>query len=159
MKAFVVPGLLLAAIGITGCQSATETVSAHEPPSAAVVLQTVAPTTAASPAVPPAHSVAAHKRAAPRPRGVVLLAGGVVLPNHRLTPGAVNPSVTQATIGATICRTGYTKTIRPSSSYTTALKRAQLASGYAFHGDVNTSDYEEDHLISLELGGSPASAK
>jgi hypothetical protein len=33
---------------------------------------------------------------------------------------------------------------------------AQLASGYAYRGDVATGDYEEDHLISLELGGAPS---
>jgi hypothetical protein len=33
----------------------------------------------------------------------------------------------------------------------------QLASGYAYQGDTNPSDYEEDHLIPLELGGSPSS--
>jgi len=87
------------------------------------------------------------------------MAGGVVLPNRTLTPGATNPAVTQTTIHSTICLTGYTKTIRPSSSYTTALKRQQLAAGYTFHHDLSTSDYEEDHLISLELGGSPASVK
>jgi hypothetical protein len=100
---------------------------------------------------------AGRKAAALQPGGA--LAGGGMLPKRALTPGAVNPAVTQASIRMTICRTGYTKTIRPSSSYTTAVKRAQLAAGYAFHGDLRTSDYEEDHLISLELGGSPASVK
>jgi hypothetical protein len=41
--------------------------------------------------------------------------------------------------------------VRPPSSYTTALKRAQIAQyGYA---DTWLADYEEDHLIPLELGG------
>jgi Protein of unknown function (DUF3761) len=91
--------------------------------------------------------------------GESLLAAGVVLPNRGLTPGAVNAAVTQATIRQTICLTGYTKTIRPASSYTTALKRQQLAAGYTYRGDLSTSDYEEDHLISLELGGSPSGVK
>jgi hypothetical protein len=38
------------------------------------------------------------------------------------------------------------------------LKKQQLASGYAFNGDMSTTDYEEDHLISLEIGGAPSSA-
>lgn len=91
--------------------------------------------------------------------GARILASGVVLPNRTLTPGAANPSVTQATISRTICLTGYTKTIRPSSTYTTSLKRQQLAAGYTYRGDLSTSDYEEDHLVSLELGGSPTSVK
>lgn len=87
--------------------------------------------------------------------GYWLLPGGVILPNGVLTPGAVNPSVSQANIRSTICRTGFTSTIRPDESYTTGLKRTQLASGYSWHGDQSTGDYEEDHLISLELGGAP----
>ena len=80
---------------------------------------------------------------------------GIVLPDRTATPGAINGNVTQADIHATICVAGYTATIRPASSYTTALKIAQLGNGYTFRGDTNTGDYEEDHLISLELGGSP----
>jgi hypothetical protein len=85
--------------------------------------------------------------------------GGVVLPNRRRTPGAINPAVTPATIASTICVAGWTATIRPSSSYTTGLKVQQLSTGYAYHGDTHTSGYEEDHLISLELGGSPTAPK
>ncbi|MGZ4493865.1 MAG: DUF3761 domain-containing protein [Nocardioides sp.] len=33
---------------------------------------------------------------------------------------------------------------------------AQLARGYSYRGDTATGDYEEDHLISLELGGAPS---
>jgi len=92
--------------------------------------------------------------------GVVLTAGGhIVLPNRQRTPGAVNPAVTQRTIRSTICRSGYTSTVRPSSSYTTGLKVTQLSSGYAFRGDRSTQDYEEDHLIPLEIGGSPSDAR
>ena len=88
---------------------------------------------------------------------VVVNSAGAVLPNPQRTPGATNPQVTQADIGSTICISGWTSTIRPPSSYTTSLKEQQLASGYAYQGDTNPSDYEEDHLISLELGGSPTS--
>jgi hypothetical protein len=69
------------------------------------------------------------------------------------TPGALNPDVTQATIGETICVHGWTRTVRPSSSYTNDLKRRQLAE-YGATGIA--SDYQEDHLISLELGGHPS---
>ncbi len=80
-------------------------------------------------------------------------------PNSKVTPGAINPAVTQKNIHKTICVVGYTATIRPSSSYTTALKIQQLHHGYAVGGDMKTSDYEEDHLISLELGGAPSDPK
>jgi hypothetical protein len=79
------------------------------------------------------------------------------LPNHTFTPGATNPAVTQATIRRTICVSGWTRTIRPSSSYTNRLKAAQLVQ-YGF-ADRNPSHYEEDHLISLQLGGSPTSVR
>jgi hypothetical protein len=77
------------------------------------------------------------------------------LPNQVLTPGATNPAVTQATIHQTICVSGWTTTIRPSSTYTNSLKTRQIAA-YGF-SDRRLSSYEEDHLISLELGGSPRS--
>jgi len=75
-------------------------------------------------------------------------------PDPSLTPGALNPAVTQATIRSTICVSGWTATIRPAESFTYALKVKQIVQyGYS---DTKTSSYEEDHLISLELGGAPA---
>ena len=83
-----------------------------------------------------------------------------VLPNSSLTPGAINATITQATINKTICNPSWsTSSERPSSSYTTALKNKQLASGYNISGDTAPGDYEEDHLISLELGGNPTDPK
>jgi hypothetical protein len=74
-------------------------------------------------------------------------------PDPALTPGAVNPDVTQANIATTICVSGWTATVRPPAAYTTALKIRQIVEyGYA---DTKTADYEEDHLISLEIGGAP----
>jgi hypothetical protein len=79
----------------------------------------------------------------------------LILPTHTL--GARYYEVKQATIWTTVCVTGWTKTIRPPASYTSALKKQQLADwGYV---DQNPSHYEEDHLISLELGGAPWSKK
>ena len=84
------------------------------------------------------------------PAEQVLLTG---LPNRTLTPGSTNPEVTQATIHQTICVVGWTATIRPPSSYTSKLKASQIDTyGYTDH---RLADYEEDHLISLELGGAP----
>lgn len=80
-----------------------------------------------------------------------------VLPDQNCTPGAINPDVTQDTIQDTICRPGFTKTIRPPVSYTSSLKREQIKEyGYL---DTNMHLYEEDHLISLELGGAPSDPK
>ena len=79
------------------------------------------------------------------------------LPRSQLTPGAVDPRVTQSNIRSTICVRGYTKRVRPPAKYTSDLKRKQIAR-YAYE-DRRLRDYEEDHLISLELGGSPTSPK
>lgn len=80
------------------------------------------------------------------------------LPNPILTPGSINPNITQANIGQNICNKNWsTKSIRPPSSYTTALKIKQIQQ-YGF-ADTKTADFEEDHLISLELGGNPTDPK
>src|SRR5712691_1466056 len=50
------------------------------------------------------------------------------LPDRSCTPGALNPSVTQANINATICVQGYTRTIRPPVSYSNPLKTRLMAS-------------------------------
>lgn len=76
------------------------------------------------------------------------------LPDPIATPGAVNATVTQANIQTTICIPGWTKTIRPPASYTNKLKTAQLASG-AYASPQAPRTFEEDHLISLEIGGHP----
>ncbi len=61
----------------------------------------------------------------------------------------LNPAVTQDTITWTICDSGWTATVRPPSSYTSALKRRQLPAG------ADPAGYEEDHQIALEIGGAP----
>jgi hypothetical protein len=68
------------------------------------------------------------------------------------TPGVLNPDVTQENIAATICTEGWTRTIRPPTTYTNDLKLRQMRE-YGVGG--SPSDYQEDHLISLELGGHP----
>lgn len=72
------------------------------------------------------------------------------------TPGVLNPDVTQANIASTICKHGWTRTIRPPTDYTNALKQKQMRE-YGVTG--SPSQYQEDHLISLELGGHPTDAR
>jgi len=106
----------------------------------------------------------------------------IAMPNAHLFPGATNPDITPASINQNICKKGWsTKSVRPPSSYTTTLKKTQLntlgytlanklpqvktKSGNSTRPDIqkciarssNPSCYEEDHLISLELGGDPRS--
>jgi hypothetical protein len=71
-------------------------------------------------------------------------------PDPRCTPGALNPAVMQSTIGSTICRRGWTSSVRPPESITEAEKRASIA---AYRGGRSMSAYEYDHHVSLELGG------
>lgn len=79
------------------------------------------------------------------------------LPDPNCTPGSYNPDVTQSTINSTICVSGWTATVRPPTSYTNPLKEQGIADyGYS---DTSLSDYEEDHQIPLELGGSPRDPK
>jgi hypothetical protein len=79
------------------------------------------------------------------------------LPDPICTPGVADPRVTQDNILTTICVSGYTTKVRPSSRYTDALKTQQIkAYGYT---DTKLTDYEEDHLIPLEIGGHPTDPK
>ena len=75
-------------------------------------------------------------------------------PGHATTPGLVNPDISQANIDQTICNPQWSTTsIRPPVSYTNTLKTKQLAASHAT--DKTPAHYEEDHLVSLELGGHP----
>ena len=71
------------------------------------------------------------------------------LPDRSCTPGAVDPAVTQANIGSTICRSGYTASVRPPESQTEKFKWDVAEPAYGQH-DVSG---ELDHEIPLELGG------
>jgi hypothetical protein len=79
------------------------------------------------------------------------------LPDPICTPGLADPRVTQDNISTTICESGYTTKVRPSSAYTDALKVQQIkAYGYT---NTTLADFEEDHLIPLEIGGHPTDPK
>jgi hypothetical protein len=71
-------------------------------------------------------------------------------PDPRCTPGALNPAVGQATIGSTICRSGWSSTVRPPASITEPEKFASMD---AYGDGGRASAYEYDHLVPLELGG------
>jgi len=74
---------------------------------------------------------------------------GLVLPDPACTPGAIDPAVTQQNLASTICRSGYTATIRPPASNTGAFKHESLLQ----YGMAYSRTAEYDHLVSLELGG------
>jgi hypothetical protein len=68
-------------------------------------------------------------------------------------PGAFNPAVTQDTIKSTICVHGWTKTVRPPTSYTNKVKYALMdAAGIP---RSQSRFIELDHDASLEDSGDP----
>jgi hypothetical protein len=73
------------------------------------------------------------------------------LPDPRCTPGSIDPAVTQANLRSTICKSGYTRTVRPPESQT---ERFKFGIAYPAYGDPRPEKTELDHLVSLELGGS-----
>jgi hypothetical protein len=75
-----------------------------------------------------------------------------LLASWALTPGVVSPDVTPANVDRTICVPGWSRSIRPPSDYTSRLKLEQMRT-LGLSG--RAADYQEDHLISLELGGHP----
>lgn len=101
-------------------------------------------------------------------------------------PGEVTPSVKPANVGGTICKTGYTDSVRPSTYYTNTVKalltgpdeaaaRACVGIEYLHRQDWNKAAYacaakmpvqtdaallasvKLDHKVPLEVGGHPNS--
>jgi hypothetical protein len=70
------------------------------------------------------------------------------IPDHTRTPGAIDPD-----IASTVCVPGYTKTIRPPSSYTNHLKAKQMRE-LGLPGTPH--DCHEDHVVPLCVGGHPS---
>jgi hypothetical protein len=98
----------------------------------------------------------AHYTVQPQPRGgschYRYTASGQPLPDVHCTRGALNPKVSEATLASTICKSGYTSSIRPPESVTEPEKIANARS-YGYTGPLGEAEY--DHLVSLELGGDP----
>ena len=85
---------------------------------------------------------------------VVDAASGKFLPDPACTPGAVDPGVTQANLAQTICRSGYSSSVRAPASETDKAKKLSLQQ----YGETTSSTTEYDHLISLEIGGTNATS-
>jgi hypothetical protein len=74
-------------------------------------------------------------------------------PDPVLTPGTLNPAVTQENIDQTICHPGWSQTIRPSTSY---IRRLKLTTMRAYHYPLRDwKIYIMDHRVPLEVGGHP----
>lgn len=143
--------VILCCIALAACSSSTTSTSSTAPPSMSTPSSAPPPPPTSTPT--PASVPVTPTLPAPAPPRHCRERHG--LPDRTCTPGAINLSVTQASLASTICKAGWTATVRPPSSYTEPLKIRQITQyGYA---DTSLADYEEDHLVPLELGGSPAS--
>ena len=99
------------------------------------------------------YSSASAYRVQQQPRAGSCAARGrglFALPDPRCTPGALNPSVRQSTIYSTICRSGWTSTVRPPEWVSESEKYASMR---AYRRGSEVWRYEYDHLVPLELGG------
>lgn len=81
-------------------------------------------------------------------------ASGKFLPDPTCTPGAVDPGVTQSNLPQTICRSGYSSSVRAPATDTDKAKQVSLRQ----YGETPSKTTEYDHLISLELGGTNATS-
>jgi hypothetical protein len=161
-------GALVLVAALTGCTNSPSR-SATSTSTSRAVGSRLAPTSTSTTTTAPATSTSAAAQTAlrdgPGPQSTYTVQpqpapgschygsdGGDPLPDLHCTPGALNPQVTQSTIGSTICRTGYSSSIRPPESITEPEKRASAAA-YTYTGSFSTGEY--DHLVSLELGGDP----
>ena len=154
--------MVLPALLVTGCSAlssglaGTGSLSGTSSPATAAATATAA--SASGPVVGPGPQAAYHVQPQPAPGTchyrVLSATGGDYLPDPHCTPGATNPRVTQANLASTVCRSGYTSSIRPPADITGREKKASEAA-YGFNGKASTTEY--DHLISLELGGDPNS--
>jgi hypothetical protein len=159
---------LASILALTACASTSSSSSSLPSPSFTPIIPAVTGSASilpSSPASPPATTTAVNPPGmlAIHDPGIVTgsLAGrtchyappaATPLPDPACTPGSIDPAVTQATIATTICRKGgYTSTVRPPASQTTAFKYRQAYPAYDVPASTPT---ELDHLVSLELGGS-----
>lgn len=69
------------------------------------------------------------------------------------TPGLLNPNVTQNNVNSTVCVSGYSAKIRPTSNYTNRIKLKQLQDNKYTIKD--RAIYELDHFVPLSIGGHP----
>ncbi len=141
-----------------GASSSSQGASASSQGASSPATSAATAASAAGPVAGPGPQATYHVQPQPAPGTchyvVVSASAGDYLPDPHCTPGATNPRVTQADLASTICKSGYTATIRPPTNITGPEKTASEAA-YGFHGKAATTEY--DHLISLEIGGDPNS--
>ena len=127
---------LVAILWIAGCAHAPTAPESQPAPITPPVAAVPAPTAAA----PPFRTTAENPKDGPCIQGT----HGCI---------ALNPDVDEDTIDKTICLSGYTKTVRPATSYTKGVKQKLMRE--AGIDAARIGDYELDHIVPLTLGGHP----
>ena len=94
-------------------------------------------------------AAATFTRADPVPQAII---DASVAPRHFSTE-MLNPDITQENSQDTICRKGFTKTIRPAVVYTNGVKFKLMREAGIPEEDADK--YELDHIVPLALGGHP----
>lgn len=140
-KLFTLTTISIVVLGLSSCSSATATIT-----------EVAKVATGIPVGAPPSSHYTVQLQPKPGSCHYQYTKDNQPLPDPKCTPGATNPLVTQANIATTICKSGYTKTIRPSA-YVTGIEKKLNALSYGYTGSLHISEY--DHEISLELGGSP----
>ena len=148
-----------AVVGVFVVMSACSTSHPSAAPSSATTPATTA-VSAAAPTVPPIMPTLRQQGSTTFPTPITTATPATTGAPTGVPTGVptdmLNPAVTPATIATTICIRGYTAAIRPPVNFTDSLKVHQIAT-YGYH-DQLVRDYEEDHVIALEIGGAPAAA-
>jgi hypothetical protein len=103
--------------------------------------------------LPPAQPTQSVPGSHPPIPGTELLRDGPACINTSHGCIALNPQVTDANIDRTICVIGYTRTLRPPTTYTNGVKAHLLDD--AGLDRSHAGEYELDHIIPLEIGGNP----
>ncbi|MDQ6752917.1 MAG: hypothetical protein M3017_05790 [Actinomycetota bacterium] len=78
-------------------------------------------------------------------------AGGDYLPDPACTPGAIDPAVTQDNLASTICKSGYTTTVRAPVADTDKVKVLSLRQ----YGQTPAFTTEFDHELSRSSSAAP----
>ncbi|MFK0296015.1 hypothetical protein ACIQU6_36845 [Streptomyces sp. NPDC090442] len=142
----------LLATTVAGCSSGKSSTDSKGGSSASASSSASAPSGAIPVGPGPQSAYTVQQQPAPGSCHVHYTADKQPLPDPKCTPGATSPKVTPQTLKSTICKSGYTKGIRPPVSITNREKTAN-AKSYGYTGSLHDAEY--DHLVSLQLGGDP----
>lgn len=123
-------------LAAASCGSSSTSSSSQHPPTSQRTTTSVEPTV-------PRGAYTPHTAPYPPPTPIV--------PRLDVTPGATDPRVTAVTIHNTICARHYRSTVSLSKPEAKLVKVAVMTT---YRSAGMPADYQLDHLIPLELGGS-----